>query len=291
MRKLLTTTAVAMLVAGPMLAQTTPAQTDPAMNAPSGAASEGFIQSNETNDIFGSDLIGMSVYSSEEDYSDQPYNEEARADWDDIGDVNDVLLGSDGQVKAVLVDVGGFLGMGEHTVALDMSQIHMLRDEGGDRFVAVNFTEDQLKNAPVFERTGSTMDGSAGTGDNMAQDTDADAGADTGTMMPADARPAIEREGYADVDYSTLTAEDLTGATVYDVNDEAIGDISELVIDPSGKIDQAVLDVGGFLGMGAHTVALPFDEMQIMREGDGGEIRVYVDESKDSLKQRPQHGG
>ena len=52
-----------------------------------------------------------------------------RVPWDDIGEINDIVLSPTGDVQGVLVDIGGFLGIGARTVALDMGQLHFLRDE------------------------------------------------------------------------------------------------------------------------------------------------------------------
>lgn len=46
--------------------------------------------------------------------------------------------------------------MGSHTVALDMSQVHVLHDEAGAQFVAVTSTREQLQAAPAFERDAIT---------------------------------------------------------------------------------------------------------------------------------------
>ena len=53
-------------------------------------------------------------------------------DWDDIGEISDLVLSQDGQVKAVLTDIGGFLGLGERDMAGPTHQIpaafHKSRD-------------------------------------------------------------------------------------------------------------------------------------------------------------------
>jgi hypothetical protein len=49
------------------------------------------------------------------------------------------------------------------------------------------------------------------------------------------------------------------GINVYNDNNEKIGDIQELIIDKSGKVDNVFLGVGGFLGMGEHYVAVPME--------------------------------
>jgi sporulation protein YlmC with PRC-barrel domain len=58
----------------------------------------------------------------------------------------------------------------------------------------------------------------------------------------------------------------LDGLDVYNNNDEKIGDIKELLVDNSGKIQAVVIGVGGFLGMGEHDVALPFDQIKFENE-------------------------
>ena len=48
--------------------------------------------------------------------------------WNDIGEINDVILTRDGKVHAALVDIGGFLGLGERQVALGMENIRFVSD-------------------------------------------------------------------------------------------------------------------------------------------------------------------
>ena len=59
-------------------------------------------------------------------------------------------------------------------------------------------------------------------------------------------------------------ASKLDGLDVYNGNDEKIGDIKELLVDNSGKVQAVVIGVGGFLGMGEHDVALPFERIKFV---------------------------
>jgi len=61
-------------------------------------------------------------------------------------------------------------------------------------------------------------------------------------------------------------ASKIEGLDVYNNNNEKIGDISELLVDQSGKIEAVVIGVGGFLGMGQHDVAIPFDQIKFVNE-------------------------
>ena len=55
-------------------------------------------------------------------------------------------------------------------------------------------------------------------------------------------------------------AKKLIGATVYNDQNEKVGKIDDMIIAPDGKLSVAVVDVGGFLGLGAHRVAIPVEQ-------------------------------
>ena len=97
-------------------------------------------------------LIGANVYGA---------NNET------IGDVNDVLIGNDGQVRAVVIGVGGFLGVGEKNVAIPLKALNISRKANSPSIdkITVSYTKDQLTSAPKFayyepnktETTGSNV--------------------------------------------------------------------------------------------------------------------------------------
>lgn len=100
-----------------------------------------------------SELIGMRVYAAEGDVDESSfYNEEARRDWNDIGEINDVIVGWNGDVEGVILGVGGFLGLGEKNVAVDMSSLRRVRESGDsdDWFLVVNSTRQALEDAPSY---------------------------------------------------------------------------------------------------------------------------------------------
>jgi sporulation protein YlmC with PRC-barrel domain len=61
-------------------------------------------------------------------------------------------------------------------------------------------------------------------------------------------------------------ASKVVGVNVYNEQNEKIGDISDVIIDSSGKVDGAVISVGGFLGMGEHNVMLPMNKIKFSNE-------------------------
>jgi sporulation protein YlmC with PRC-barrel domain len=64
-----------------------------------------------------------------------------------IGDINDVVLASDGKAAYFIVGAGGFLGMGERNVAIPFEEIK----QTGDKLVLSGYTKDQLKALPKVE--------------------------------------------------------------------------------------------------------------------------------------------
>ena len=76
------------------------------------------------------------------------------AEWDDIGEIGDLIIGVDGSLQAVVVDVGGFLGLGEKEVAVSWSALRGVRedDDPDEWFLGVTATEEALEAAPALER-------------------------------------------------------------------------------------------------------------------------------------------
>jgi sporulation protein YlmC with PRC-barrel domain len=61
-------------------------------------------------------------------------------------------------------------------------------------------------------------------------------------------------------------ASKLIHMNVYNVQNEKIGDIKELMIDKNGKVNTVAIGVGGFLGMGERDVAVKFDQLKWSNE-------------------------
>jgi sporulation protein YlmC with PRC-barrel domain len=70
----------------------------------------------------------------------------------------------------------------------------------------------------------------------------------------------------ADTSFSEMTAKDLIGKSVVNADGETIGDIDDVVFDNDQKAIFAVVQVGGFLGIGSKAVAIPFDQLQISED-------------------------
>jgi sporulation protein YlmC with PRC-barrel domain len=58
----------------------------------------------------------------------------------------------------------------------------------------------------------------------------------------------------------------LIGLNVYNDQNEKLGDISEILLDKSGKVDGVVIGVGGFLGMGQHDIKVGMSKLKFVHE-------------------------
>lgn len=126
------------------------------LSVPAFAEMDKFTYNPTGEEIEASGFIGARVYTSETDVSDDSTWDNwdgSRQDWDDIGEIHDILMSDDGDIQAILVDVGGFLGIGEKQVAMSMDALRLQSDgnDAEDYFVVVNSSRDALEAAPEFE--------------------------------------------------------------------------------------------------------------------------------------------
>jgi sporulation protein YlmC with PRC-barrel domain len=61
-------------------------------------------------------------------------------------------------------------------------------------------------------------------------------------------------------------ASKMVGLKIYNDANESVGSISDLLMDKNGDVKIAVIGVGGFLGMGEHLVAVPYDKLKFVNE-------------------------
>src|SRR3546814_12383411 len=101
-----------------------------------------------------------------------------------IGDVTEVLVSTDGKINAIIVSVGGFLGMGDRRVALPWEQLRF-SSEGSDLVVMASATKEQLKEMPEYRDPARATERTTGQSRDRGMP-----GADgTGTGSRAPTRP------------------------------------------------------------------------------------------------------
>ncbi|AZO03479.1 MULTISPECIES: PRC-barrel domain-containing protein [unclassified Mesorhizobium] len=293
----------------PAPAQTTDA-TQPANNttaqAPAAAPAEP-VKKAEGN--IASNIMGESVYNGTAD------------DAQKIGDVNDIVLAKDGKAESLVIGVGGFLGIGEKNVAYDFAKAKWA-EKNGDRWLVAETTKEELQAQPDFNRkaydpapgttTAANNAPAATTPAVVSSDTTSDKGAkpaepaqstaenkpaapaaqSTAENKPADnGTAATDQTKTSSIDKSTLTempmgnirVDDLKGTTVYGANDAEIGSIGDVVLTPENKPDAVIVEVGGFLGIGAKEVAVGMDKLKFMTDKNGKKY-LYTNFTKEQLQ-------
>ena len=78
----------------------------------------------------------------------------------------------------------------------------------------------------------------------------------------------------------------LEDATIYGPDDEEIGSVSH--VHGTGPAAQVVIDVGGFLGIGAKPVAVQASQLDFMRD-ENGDVHAVTAWTKDALEAMPEH--
>jgi hypothetical protein len=157
MKTLTLTSAIALLsIGGAALAQDAPANAPAPAERPAAAeqVDGAYYTATEKSDFLASKLIGSRIYASTVEVDTSKEIDKVTKDWSDIGEVNNILLNRDGSVKAVILGVGGFLGIGEKDVAVRMSELRFVKkagDKANDYFIVVRGDKDTLTKAPAYK--------------------------------------------------------------------------------------------------------------------------------------------
>ena len=91
----------------------------------------------QSAEIRADDLKGTTVYGAND----------AR-----VGEIGDVVLAPDKKADAVIVDVGGFLGIGEKEVAVGMDNLKFMTDKDGNKYLYTTFTKEQLEAQTAYDK-------------------------------------------------------------------------------------------------------------------------------------------
>lgn len=96
----------------------------------------------------------------------------------------------------------------------------------------------------------------------------------------------MDHSNHVRLNADELTEANLDGATIYGPGDEKVGHVAHLHC--AGPTAEAVIDVGGFLGIGAKSVAVPVQQLGFMRD-ESGSVHAVTTWTKDQLKEMPEH--
>ncbi len=215
------------------------------------------------------DLIGLKLENREEQK---------------VGSVTDLALDlQSGQVVQVLVSTGGFLSLGQRTVALPPS---LFRHDAPGKPLRVNLTADRLRAAPSFEMARWTdyyqSDAVAASNRDYADESTFAVGTTAYQAAALLGRSDGARSGGMGF---VQKATKLMGLPVKNLADEKIGDIENLIIDlPAGRIVAVIVSSGGFLGLGDTLSAVP---PAALRFNDAHDL-VRLDTTRETLGSAPR---
>jgi len=210
-----------------------------------------------------SDLIGKNVQNQQ---------------GENLGDVKDLAIDPDnGRIAYCVLSAGGALGIGDKLFAVPWRSATL---SSGDEHFVMNIDKDRLKNAPGFDPNNWP---------NMAD-----------RQWATDVHRYYAQRPYWELDVMTVRwqdrerervdrgdamatsfqrASDLIGKKVRNLQNEDLGEIKNLAIDPDrGLVNYAVLQFGGFLGMGDKHFAIPFTSLDL--SADMGEFVLRVDKER-----------
>ncbi len=105
-------------------------------------------------------------------------------------------------------------------------------------------------------------------------------------LLPAESLLAQSKTNYPGL----LSGTEIKAAEVTNLQNQEIGTVQEVLLDPSsGRVRFAILSVGGFLGLGATEVAVPWEALRISKEDN--RAKYVLDATKERLEKAPRVEG
>lgn len=128
MKRILLATAAAALISAPVLAQMTD-----------------YSDLIRTRDITGGTIYTMNESYDEGSWGTDTYYTDADAGWNDIGEIEDVILNRDGQMVGIVAEVGGFLDIGDKHVMLPVEDVKLVAVDDKSYSYVTRLSEEQLE--------------------------------------------------------------------------------------------------------------------------------------------------
>jgi hypothetical protein len=124
-------------------ATTAPAETTMSADASTGDMS-GDAKYIRSRDITGGTIYTMNEANDEGSMWDMEYSE-VGADWNAIGEIEDIVLSADGQMVGVVAEVGGFLDIGDKHVMLELENVKLVPVDDVSYAIVTRYNEEQLE--------------------------------------------------------------------------------------------------------------------------------------------------
>ncbi len=184
----------------------------------------------------------------------------------ELGHIADLAVDpQSGRIPYAAISFGGWLEMGDKLVAVSLDELDI---QSEDR-ITLNVTKSQMKKVQGFDQDDwpTRPNASFVTAQALTGNTDRD---DRDEQMQRITR--------------VKKASDLIGMEIKNRQDEDLGSVENLYVDPNeSRVCYAVVSHGGWLGMGDELLAVPWESLNLNPDGDGLVLNI----SKDRLKNAP----
>lgn len=97
-----------------------------------------------TRDITGGDIYTMSA-ADDEGWSMDTVHNEVGADWNDIGEIEDIILNKSGQMVGIVAEVGGFLDIADKHVMIPVSDVNLVAVDDRSYAFVTRYSEEDLE--------------------------------------------------------------------------------------------------------------------------------------------------
>lgn len=194
----------------------------------------------ETNVILATDLVGMNITNDADE---------------DVGEVSEVLVDEEGNIHYIVFDAGGFLGVDERTTAIRWdafdAPLPLVNDDTGlmdERTIRFTGLTTDLETAPQLDMA------------DLEQD---------GFLIDAEEWGLLDSDNDRLLQLSEFSGVFDNDFNLINTNDEDLGEVEDAVLDlHEGRVLYAVVDFGGFLGIGENTVAVPWQRLEFNEENE-----------------------
>ena len=97
-----------------------------------------------TRDITSGDIYTMNA-ADDEGWSMDTVHNEVGADWNDIGEIEDIILNKSGQMVGIVAEVGGFLDIADKHVMIPVSDVNLVAVDDRSYAFVTQYNEEQLE--------------------------------------------------------------------------------------------------------------------------------------------------
>ena len=106
------------------------------------ASSEDLIR---TRDITGGDIYRMEVTADDSMWADNSVYNGVDAEWNEIGEIEDIVLSKDGQMVGIVAEIGGFLDIGDKHILIPVDNVRLTAVDDETYTYVTNLTDAEIE--------------------------------------------------------------------------------------------------------------------------------------------------